>query len=413
MKKLTSLNEWIRVALLLIIVSGAFFVGTRYGTMQHRMRVSEADLIIENPPAEIDMTLFWRAWNTLAEKYPFENPTLEEKIYGAISGLTTAYEDDYTVFLPPQEAKFFTENARGSFGGVGIELGVREGLITVIAPLKDTPGARAGILAGDIIIGVNDEMLEDVPNIDDVIAKIRGEVATAITLTVFRPDTREEIVFEMIRESIKIPVIETEQDEDIFIIELSSFTEDSTRAFAQALTDFSESSAQHLIIDLRNNPGGYLNAAINIASFFLPEGKPILRESFGQDVPEIVYRSKGFATFSQSVSIAVLINGGSSSASEILAGALKDHDKATIIGTTSFGKGSVQELISLPDGSSLKITVARWLTPSGTAISGVGLEPDIAVEPELIREAFLGSETYTEGTDIVLERAKEWIRTKK
>jgi carboxyl-terminal processing protease len=375
-------QKLIRGIVLFWLFAGVFVLGTftgtqeRVGSLFKTQKISAQTNISEGK----DLTSFWRVWEIMQSQYPFneKEPETKEKIYGAISGLVNSYNDPYTVFFPPKEAKLFSESVKGSFGGVGMEVGVRNNFITVIAPLKNSPAEKSGILAGDIIVEI-DKIKTDAMDLDTAISLIRGQKGTAVELVIARKGENEFITTSVIRETISIPTIETKIQDDVFIINLFSFTENSAFLFKQALEQFNTSGKKSLIIDLRNNPGGYLDSALDIASFFLPEGKILVRENVGDNLPEIVHFSTGYGLV-ENKKIIVLINEGSASASEILAGALSEYGIATTVGQQTFGKGSVQQLINLPDKSSLKITVAKWLTPKGVSISEKGITPMILVE---------------------------------
>jgi carboxyl-terminal processing protease len=274
----------------------------------------------------------------------------------------------------------FAEEISGNFSGVGMEVGVRDGVITIIAPLPDSPAEKAGLLAGDAIIRINEASTE-IMSVDEAVRLIRGERGTSVTLTIFREGEEEFKEVTVVRDVITIPTSSTEKRDDVFIISLYNFNAISEAEMQNSLREFVRSDATKLILDLRGNPGGYLQSAVSIASYFLPLGKTVVRESFGGNSEEEVYRSSGreLGKFKPERFV-VLVDGGSASASEILAGALQEHKVATIIGSQTFGKGSVQELVELRDGSSLKVTIARWLTPNGTSISEGGLTPDITIE---------------------------------
>lgn len=337
--------------------------------------------VIEQSPLEqkpnYDLAKFWNAWKLLDEKYPFADkiPTTDDKIYGAIAGLTASYKDPYTMFFPPQQAKLFNDEVKGQFGGVGMEVGIRDGLIMVIAPLKDSPAEKAGIMAGDILLSIDEHTIED-SNISQVISWIRGDEGSAVTIKIMRKGVVDPIIKTITRSKIDIPILDTQIKSDTFVISFYSFSENSAKVFEQALQKFNASGKTKLLIDLRNNPGGYLDSAVDIASMFLPEGDIIVKEDNGSGSAPKLYYSYGYGIVPSDVSVGVLMNRGSASASEILAGALQDNRRATIYGEKSFGKGSVQELIPLDDGSSIKITIAKWLTPDNHSISEKGITPD-------------------------------------
>lgn len=315
--------------------------------------------------------IYWKSSSTL--------PTTKELEYGMIKGYVESFKDPYTVFLPPREAKSFAENVKGSFGGVGMTVGMKDGNIVVIAPLKDSPAMKAGIVAGDIITAVDKKNMVGLTS-DEAVSLIRGELDTPVTITVLRQGAKETTDITIVRKEIKIPTIDTEKKDGVFIIKLYNFSAESPDLFRKALTEFIDSRySNRLIIDVRGNPGGYLEAAVNMSSYFLKEGQVVVSERRGKKEEVDNHRSTGIPGLPSNVKVVVLVDGGSASASEILAGALKDHGVAKVVGTKTFGKGSVQELINLADGASLKVTIAKWYSPNGVNISEHGIKPDIEV----------------------------------
>ncbi|MCK5027210.1 MAG: S41 family peptidase [Candidatus Pacebacteria bacterium] len=354
-------------------------------------------------PEDVDLDLFWEVWNLINQDYvTSEMPSNEEKIWGAIHGLVASLEDPYSIFLEPVESKMFGENVSGSFEGVGMEVGLRNGILTVISPLKDTPADRAGLMPGDMIIQIDDTPTYDL-TLNEAVGIIRGPRGTIVTLTIVRKKEEETLEIDITRDKINIPVISTQLREDgVFVIELYSFYETSLRLFEDAIKEFKATGSNKLIVDLRNNPGGYLDASVDIAGTFLPNGKLVARESFGANKKENEHRTRGnFLLKDYDLDMVILINQGSASASEILAGALAEYEIATLVGEQSFGKGSVQELIDFNDGTSLKLTIARWLTPNGISISEEGLTPDKEVEMTL--------DDLKEGRDPQLDAAVELL----
>ena len=256
---------------------------------------------------------------------------------------------------------------------------MKDSIITVISALKNTPAEQAGLKSGDEILKIDGTDTSNM-SIDKAISLIRGDKGTVVDLTVFRAGELTTRDFKITRDTIDSPVIDTKQlPNGIFVISFYSFSENSASLFRDALQKFSDSGDHKLILDMRGNPGGYLDAAVNIGSWFIDEGKTIVTEDFGSKQAPQVYRSSGPKVFNNTLQFAVLVDGGSASAAEILAGALQENNIATLIGTQTFGKGSVQELVPITDTTSLKVTVARWLTPNGTSISEKGLTPDIVV----------------------------------
>lgn len=402
----------------LLAVALAFGIGMYTGVSGNAG--APATAAIPGTPAA-DLAQFWRAWEMLDQNFVQSGsstiPTDQEKIYGAIEGLTESYGDPYTVFLPPADAKAFNEEISGSFSGVGMELGIRDGALTVIAPIKGTPADRAGVLSGDIVLAINGKAAREMP-VEEAVKLIRGEKGTTVELVFERKGVAEPIVRPIVRETITVPLIVTRTEGaststasaggagtgDVFIIEMYSFSANSPELFRNALRDFIKSGKTKLILDLRGNPGGYLEAAVQMASYFLPVGDIIVTEDYKGNRDNTAHRSLGYNVFAgRNLDMAVLINEGSASASEILAGALQQHGVAKLVGKKTFGKGSVQQLLELGNGAELKVTVAHWLTPNGTSISAGGLTPDI--------EAERTPEDRTNKKDPQLDAAKKWLAT--
>lgn len=404
-------NLWLGAALALVFSTAAFFSGLHIGNGQS-LQAAAAQTGIwsmltgaeEAQEESVELDEFWKVWEVMDEKLPNSGEvSTEEKLQGAINGLVQSYDDPYSVFLPPADAAQFGDDISGNFSGVGMEVGMRDDVITVIAPLPNTPAEQAGILSGDVVVSIDGELTEDM-SLDKAVRNIRGEQGTEVVLEVYRKGETELLTISIVRDNIEIPTIETSVDGDVFVIALYSFNAVAEMKMQEALREYVRSGKEKLLLDLRGNPGGFLQSAVAIASHFLPTGEVIVRESFSADTAERVYRSQGrtLNEFAPS-EMAVLVDGGSASASEILAGALSAHDVATLIGSTTFGKGSVQELIDFPSGASLKVTVARWLTPDGTSISDGGLTPELEVERT--------RDNVLEGEDPQYEEAIEWFAT--
>jgi len=359
-------------------------------------------------PIKTDFSSFWKAWNILNEKFVASGtstPTDDEKVYGAIAGLASSYNDPYTIFFPPVESKMFESDIAGNFEGVGMEVGEKDGQLTVVAPLKGTPAYKAGIKAGDKIIKIDDTFTTGL-KVDEAIKIIRGKKGTEVKLTVTRVGKKDPIEFSVIRDVIEMPTIDTEiKSGEVFVIRLYNFSALSANMFRNALREFISSGKSKLIIDLRGNPGGYLEAAVDMASWFLPVGEVVVREGISEtDVSGKLFKSRGYDVFNDKLQLIILVDGGSASASEILAGALREHGKATLVGTKTFGKGSVQELVKITGDTSLKVTIARWYTPKGVSISQSGLTPDVVVE--------IKAEDVAKGTDPQMDKAVEILLKK-
>lgn len=364
----------------LILLFGIFSIGYYIGYV-NQPEIGKAFNVTHKEPMNsisADFEPFWKVWNVINEKAIHNDLSDQDKIWGATEGLASSLGDPYTV-LPPEENKLFTEEILGSFEGIGAEIGMKDKILTVIAPLKKTPAWNAGLKAGDKIIKIGDQTTNEM-SVDEAINLIRGTKGTNVTLTIFRNGENKARDIVITRDKIEVPALETELREDnIFIINFYTFSEQSTRLFREAMFEFLDSGSDKLIVDLRGNPGGYLDASIDIASYFLDQGKVVVSEDFGGEPKTKDYRSRGPKLFNDNFSLVVLIDGGSASASEILAGALKEHGVGRLVGEKTFGKGSVQELVKITDETSLKITVANWLTPNGISISLEGLDPDIEV----------------------------------
>lgn len=366
----------------LIILFCVFYAGIQYEKAQ-KPEIEKVSGVYNKETAvstNADFEPFWRAWNLIIEKSPTaKNISDQDRVYGAIQGLIGSLDDPYSVFFPPDESKSFEESLSGEFGGIGAEVGIKDNIVTIIAPIKNTPAFHAGIKSGDKILKINNTDTNGM-TVDKAVSLIRGEKGTDVKLTIYQEGDTESKEITITRSTIQIPTLESRKiDDNIFIIEVYNFSAQMPRLFQLALQEFEESGATKLIIDLRGNPGGFLEASIDMASWFLPSGKVIVIEDFGDKKEKETHRSRGYNPFPDTLEIIVLVDQGSASASEIFAGALQDNDRATIVGQTTYGKGSVQELVPVTKDTSLKITVANWLTPDGTWISKSGITPDVIV----------------------------------
>ncbi len=387
--------------LMIVLIAGSFFGGVVVGSEQRSIdRVNELENKEEEKPMMVDFSPFWKTWTALEENHIRSSEvSAQDRVWHAIKGLTRAYNDPNTVFMPPKESEDFETEISGRFEGVGMEIGERDGIITIIAPLQGTPADKAGVESGDRITEIDGEPTKGM-TVDQAVRLIRGEKGTEVILNIFRESEGESLDIPIIRGVIDIPTVDTTmRDDGIFVISLFNFAGQSVSKFQAAMVEFRTSGADKLILDLRNNPGGYLQASVEVASYFLPAGEVILKEKFsdGRDVK--VYRSKGNSGNYKAPEMVVLINQGSASASEIVAGALSDHGVATTVGARTFGKGSVQEVIRITSDTSLKVTIAEWLTPNGNSFEGEGIGPEVEVE--------ITREDFEEGVDPQLDRAIE------
>ena len=354
------------------------------------------------PPADADMTLFWQTWHTLEQKYVDKSKIDHQKmVYGAISGMVSALGDPYTTFFTPSDSKKFLEDTAGAFEGVGMEIGIKQNQLQVVTPLENSPAKKAGIRAGDLIIKINNKATSGMST-DEAVDLIRGAKGTEVTLTLYREEWKETRDFKLTRDVIQVPSLKWEiKNGDVAYIQLYQFTEKASNDFKAAAVDIINSPAKRIVLDVRNNPGGYLSVSQDIAGWFLKKGQVVTHEESSNKDDNVDYLSEGPSLLEKYPTV-VLINEGSASASEILAGALRDNRGIKLIGKKSFGKGSVQQFMPFGDGSSLKVTVAKWYTPKGDQISEKGLNPDVEVAKTIDDE--------DKGKDPQLDKAIEIVK---
>lgn len=350
----------------------------------------------------IDFDLYWDVWDNMKQFHVDKNEITDKQLfYGSLKGLVNSLGDPYSEFMDPQLTKEFEEDMSGSFEGIGAEVGIRDGILTVIAPLDGTPAQRAGLMSGDKILEINGENTKDM-NIDQAVGKIRGQKGTEVTLNIFRVGLEDFKDITIVRDTIIIKSVSLEVLEDnIYLIKINAFNSDTEYLFSQFAKQAQENKAKGVILDLRNNPGGYLESSVAVLGEWI-NGEIALIEKFSDD-EEMEYIAKGYNYLKEIPSV-VLINYGSASASEIVAGALQDYAKAKIIGEKSYGKGSVQMVKNIKDGSSVKITIAKWLTPKKQDINKEGIKPD--------EEIKLSLEDFEKDKDPQLDRALEILNKK-
>lgn len=326
-----------------------------------------------------ELKVFTEALSIVRKNY-IEDVKPKDLIYGAIKGMLGSL-DPHSGFMTPEMYKEMQVDTKGEFGGIGIQIGIKEGMLTVIAPIEDTPAYKAGIKAGDKIIKINNEYTKDM-GLHDAVSKMRGVPSTHVKITILREGWKETKDFTIIREIIKIKSVKSKLIEDgIGYIKINQFQEQTATDLSNAMEKLMQEKMNALILDLRNNPGGLLNSAVDVASQLLPPGKLVvyIKDRKGERAE---YHS-GVTKSNYTLPMVVLVNQGSASAAEIVAGALKDWNRAVIIGTQTFGKGSVQSVVSLGDGSAMRLTTARYYTPKGISIQTTGITPDIVVKPEI------------------------------
>ena len=406
------MNKKLKAFILIIFFVAIAFSSYKFGFFAGKesiLRLPPSYLINTEKPIEIgggaDFSVFWEAWRKLEMDFlKKEKIDYQEMIYGAIKGMVTSLGDPYTTFFTPKETEELEEELSGKYEGVGMEVGIRDKKVIVISPLEGTPAQEAGLKPGDKILKVNDTFTENL-SLEEVVKIIRGPKDTEVTLLIQRESWTgpKEVILK--RTVIKIPTLKWEikeiDDEEILLIKIYQFNKILPQEFRNASFEILGSQARKIILDLRNNPGGYLEVAQYIAGWFLEKGDVVVWQDFGEGKERKAYKAQGSSEFSK-YPLVVLINEGSASGAEILAGALRDVRNVKLIGEKSFGKGSVQEQIFFKDDSSLKVTLSQWLTPNGDSIDGKGLVPDIEVE--------ITEEDWEENRDPQLKKALEIIK---
>lgn len=401
--------SWTNVLLMLSIGVLLFGLGYTFGQSRGGF-MSKPPLSITGSNArnidkeDVDFSLFWEVWNKVEEKFVDEKKLDAKKMYyGAIKGMVAAMEDPYTFFLTPDENKKSKDDLGGRFEGIGAQLGMKDNLIVIVAPLKNSPAMQQGLRAGDIIIKVDGASTQGW-TLNQAVGKIRGPGGTSVKLTINRDG--KEMEFTIKRETIKVDSIELtyEKGGSIAVIKINQFGETTNSewdtAAAEVAQKYQNGAVKGLILDLRDNPGGYLESSVYVASEFLPEGKMVVKQdSTVEGERDYTVTRRGEL---QEIPMVTLVNGGSASAAEILSGALRDHKRTKLVGEKSFGKGSVQEALDLSQGAGLHVTVAKWILPNGDWIHGKGITPEIQVKNE-VKEG----NTMTRDTDLQLNRAVE------
>ena len=335
---------------------------------------------VTSPINGFDATLFAKVITLVKSKY-VDKEHIDDKalFYGALKGAVAAIGDPYTVYLDPKSNDDLNQELSGAFEGIGAEIGIKDNRLVVIAPLAGSPAEKAGLHAGDTILSING-IDSSTFTIDNAVSQIRGKAGTTVTLSIYRdgpkPETHD---FTVTREKIKFPSVDVKWHDKVAVMSLYNFNQNSDKEFFAALTTVSQAHPTGIVLDLRNNPGGLLDRAVSIASAWIPKGHVVVHEEYHDSSQNIDYTATS-AVKAPDVPLVVLVNEGSASAAEILAGALQDYGIAKLVGKKTYGKGSVQDLESLPDGSGVKVTISKWLTPKKRAINNVGIEPDVTVE---------------------------------
>lgn len=398
----------IMVVLAALVVSGAFSAGYVARAIQVPAGVQAVEPVVQQSPQIIfsdedvppEFKVFWEAWAFIEQEFYGEIPAEQDRIYGAVRGMVNAFGDENTAFIEPGRAAIFREDVSGSFEGIGAAVRMDElGRLVIAEPFAGRPAAEAGVLRGDVVIAVDGTSLQGL-SLYEAIGLIRGPAGSTVVLTIFRDGIDEPFEVPVVRARIEIEVVGSERlAGDIGYVRLTEFSRGATGKMAEAIKALnSEGPLKGLVLDLRDNPGGLLDESIFVSSQFIDEGVITIERLKGDEDQVFEAQAGGVAP---DVPLVVLVNRGSASASEIVAGAIQENGRGTVLGEQTFGKGTVQIPHTLSDGSELRVTIAEWLTPGGKQISGEGIVPDVYVERT--------QEDFVEGRDPQLDRAVEYL----
>lgn len=388
------------ILIFFVFISG-FFLGVWHSTggkldLSLNNIISQAPNYLSDSKSQTD--LFWQVWQSIQSKYvgrPVDQKTL---YYGAVKGLVESLNDPYSVFMDPTVTTDFNNELSGEFEGIGAEIGIKENQLTIIAPLPGSPAEKAGLKAGDKILKIDDKDTSSM-DIDYATSIIRGKKGTKVTLTILRTGMENPQPITVTRDQIKVNSVTWKMEKNnIANIQITYFNSDTSALFKKAVNEILTQSPKGIILDLRNDPGGYLSAATDVLNYFI-ENKTLVIEDLGKGEKQEIKSSDNAPL--KGIKTVVLVDEGSASASEIVAGALQDYKIAKLVGQKTFGKGTVQDLQQFNDGSSLKITIARWLTPLGRSIDKAGITPDYVVE--------LTQQDYNQNKDPQLDKAMELL----
>lgn len=407
--KTNKITNWILISSLVIFLFGSGYKLGEFRANSAKVERPSYNIINtqntdQSKIKNIDFSLFWETWNKVEQKFIDKKKLDPQKMfYGAIKGMVASLEDQYTFFLTPDENKQSKDDLSGKFEGIGAQLGLKDNQIIVVAPLKDSPAEKAGILSGDYVIKVDDQSIKSW-TLTQAVNKIRGNKGTKVKLTLKRND--KEFDLEIVRQQINVASVElsyeTKNNKKVAYLKLNQFGENTNDEWDKAVDEINnkwqKKEISGMVLDLRDNPGGYLDGSVYLASEFLPFGKLVVKQesTVTTNHDYLVFRNGQL----KDIPLSVLINKGSASASEILAGALRDHKRAKLVGEKTFGKGSVQEALDLGDGAGLHVTVAKWILPNGDWINGKGIEPDIKADNQITQ-----GNTMTRDNDKQLDQA--------
>ena len=374
------MNRWVKLGAIIIAVIVIVFTSLGIGIL---IGASGFGIMAGSPPSDVEpdnFSVFWQAWDTVHKNFVDQDALDDQMLtYGAIRGMVQSLGDEgHTSFLTPEERERQTTELSGTFSGIGAQLGVRDQLPVIVAPFDGSPADQAGVKAGDIILEVDGEDVTSLP-LNDIVAKIRGPEGTEVTLSLLRPDENRSVEVTITRGEIKVPAASWAMipGTTVALIRLSQFTANAEANIVASLEEAEAAGATAMVLDVRNNPGGLLEQAVNVTSQFLSDGDVLLEEDANGNRKAYAVKAGGKGT---ELPMVVLINGGSASSSEILAGAMQDHERAQLVGQTTFGTGTVLQPFILEDGSALLLGTRQWLTPEGRLIRKQGISPDYEVE---------------------------------
>lgn len=375
-----SLKPLVVGLLSIALVGGAYIFGYSVGHENLTFDKGYVPKIVNTnfgKPKDVEFDLFWEVWDKVRAKYAGKIDN-KKMVYDAINGALRSLDDPYTLFMPPDEAKRFNEDLSGHFDGIGAEIESRDGAITVVAPLEDSPAEKAGLRPQDVILKIDNTETTNM-TVNDAVDKIRGTKGTAVKLTLYREGATGPIDVSITRDNIVVKSVKVEMKEgNIGYIKVSQFGADTKELMNKALDELLVKKPKGVIIDVRNNPGGFLDTAVDVTSLFLKERGAIVKD-VDKAGKKTSYNATSTPKFTDTP-LVVLANSGSASASEIFTGALQDYGRAKFIGVKTFGKGSVQQLEPVSGSGAVRITIAEWLTPKDRHINKHGLEPDIEVK---------------------------------
>ncbi|EKE06586.1 MAG: hypothetical protein ACD_18C00320G0004 [uncultured bacterium] len=390
MSKRKILNIVLFVVFVLSVFSLGFFIGIGKNISSSLVNSSGnvditkvLNLYGKSRSDKVDFNQYWDIWNKIKKNYvkqPVDDVSL---FYSSLEGLVKGLNDPYSIYFPPEKAKSFVSELSGAFEGIGAEIGIRDSKLTVISPLDGSPAEKAGLKAGDTILAVDKEDVTSL-SVEEVVTKIRGPKQTKVILTIERGENTQSQDIEIMRDNIDLPSIKWEdKGNGIIYLRVSFFNDNTWGEFDKAVKDIMLKSPKNIVLDLRGNPGGYLDTSVKVAAEWLTKDQGVVVSEKMNDGTTKEYKSNEGKHRFVGIPTIILVDEGTASGSEIVTGALQDYAIATVVGKTTYGKGSVQEFEILPDGSALKITIAEWYTPKNRQINKVGLEPDVVLETDM------------------------------